>query len=200
MRRADPYAERGAQISDDGVYRYRLWRTWHPSRPRCAFVMLNPSTADGEIDDPTIRRCQTFARLWGFGALDVFNLYGLRATGPAVLRRFEGDAVGPQNDELLADYLISWAELWPDSWNVYMVEPGSDPQRPPMPQHPIVVCAWGAHGTWRHRDDEMYALLAQAHVYTHRLGLPIAGDGPRHPLYLRGDSIPLPYEHSPALS
>ncbi|SAL75871.1 hypothetical protein AWB68_04863 [Caballeronia choica] len=46
--------ERGAQLSDCGSYRYRLWREWDTSRPTLAFLMLNPSTADHLNDDPTI--------------------------------------------------------------------------------------------------------------------------------------------------
>ncbi len=51
--------ERGAQLSDCGAYRYRLWREWDTSCPTLAFLMLNPSTADHRVDDPTITRCLT---------------------------------------------------------------------------------------------------------------------------------------------
>ena len=52
----------GAMISADGQYRYRLWRTWDPSLHKLVWVMLNPSTADGQTDDPTIRRCISVAK------------------------------------------------------------------------------------------------------------------------------------------
>ena len=49
--------QRRALISDDGQYRYRLLRRWSDSeRASATFIMLNPSTADAEVDDPTIRR------------------------------------------------------------------------------------------------------------------------------------------------
>jgi len=44
--------------------------------------MLNPSTADANVDDPTIRRCIGFAKREGCGGLVVVNLYAYRATNP----------------------------------------------------------------------------------------------------------------------
>lgn len=64
------------------------------------FIMLNPSTADAEIDDPTIRRCMGFARRQGHAGIVVGNLYGLRATDPADLWRF-CDPRGPNNMDAL---------------------------------------------------------------------------------------------------
>jgi len=46
------------------------------------FIMLNPSTADDKEDDPTIRRCIGFAKSWGFGGIEVRNLFSIRATNP----------------------------------------------------------------------------------------------------------------------
>jgi len=86
----------GATFSRDRRYRYRLWRRWDRSRPAVAFVMLNPSTADARRDDPTIRRCIGFARAWGFGGVDVVNLFAYRATDPRELLRV-ADPVGPRN-------------------------------------------------------------------------------------------------------
>lgn len=79
----------------EGPYRYSLLRAWGEG-PRCVFVMLNPSTADAERDDPTIRRCLGFARRLGCGSLVVVNLYAWRATDPAELRRAP-DPFGPHN-------------------------------------------------------------------------------------------------------
>src|SRR5690349_3088795 len=84
-----------------GRYRYRLWRCWLPGAATAVWVMLNPSTADDVRDDATIRRCLALTRAWGFGALEVVNLYGLRATDPAALR-VARDPVGPDNDEAVA--------------------------------------------------------------------------------------------------
>jgi hypothetical protein len=90
----------GATFSADRRYRYRLWRRWDRSRSVVLFVMLNPSTADGRRDDPTIRRCIGFARAWGFGGVEVVNLFAYRATDPRELGRV-GDPVGPHNDRYI---------------------------------------------------------------------------------------------------
>lgn len=77
---------KGAIISDCEMYRYQLWRTWNDDLPKVMFIMLNPSIADASIDDPTIRRCISFAKSWGFGGLFVGNLYAYRATNPKELK------------------------------------------------------------------------------------------------------------------
>lgn len=85
-----------AAFSECGQYRYELTRRWGAG-PVATFIMLNPSTADAEQDDPTIRRCVGYARRWGCGALVVVNLYAYRATSPADLWT-ASDPVGPDND------------------------------------------------------------------------------------------------------
>ncbi len=122
----------GAVFDRSGRYRYRLWRRWADGGEVVAFVMLNPSTADGERDDATIRRCAGFARAWGFAAMTVVNLFALRATDPARLRRAR-DPVGPGNDRHIAEAAA-----------------GAD----------ALVIAWGAHGALGGRDRAVLALLA----------------------------------------
>lgn len=89
-----------AVLSEDGVYRYELYRRWADSTRPVLWVMLNPSTADAEIDDPTIRRIIGFSQSWGFQAAIVCNLFALRATNPQALRT-HSDPVGPDNDDHL---------------------------------------------------------------------------------------------------
>lgn len=156
-------ATRSAVISGDGLYRYRLERRWAPGFTAC-WVMLNPSTADADTDDPTLRRIQGFSRRMGFGRAVVVNLYAYRATEPRDLWRAV-DPVGPDNDEHLRDALAG---------------------------HEVVV-AWGAHARpdrvarflQIHRDAPGAGRL-------HALALTSAGQ-PRHPLYLRGDLTPKPW-------
>lgn len=150
----------GAALSHDGRYRYRLWRTWDESAPPLVFAMLNPSTADAEVDDPTIRRCIGFAKRDGFGGIEVVNLYAYRATKPADLWR-TGDPIGPDNDRTLRD--------------VFEAAAGAG-----FP----VVAAWGANA----KPSRVSWVRSMPHAEVlHHLGLTDKG-APRHPLYLRGDS------------
>lgn len=84
-----------------GDYRYRLTRVWDPTLPTITFVLLNPSTADAEHLDPTLRRCVGFAQRDGFGGMVILNLYAFRSTNPKVMRA-AADPVGPENDRVLA--------------------------------------------------------------------------------------------------
>lgn len=93
--------KKGAVISSDQLYRYRLWRIWNDSLKKLLFIMLNPSTADADLDDPTIRRCIGFAVDLGYGGLEVVNLYGFRATDPKDMLRAV-DPIGERNDEFIA--------------------------------------------------------------------------------------------------
>ena len=81
-------------------YRYHLAPCWGLSTKRCAFLMVNPSDADEEDNDPTIRSCIRIARGWGFGAIDVFNLFAMVSAHPTDLLDAE-DPIGPENDRYL---------------------------------------------------------------------------------------------------
>ena len=72
----------GAEISDCGKCRWQLWRIWDDSKPKILWIMHNPSTADAEKDDPTIRRIINFSKSWGFGGLYVGNVFPYRSTNP----------------------------------------------------------------------------------------------------------------------
>lgn len=81
----EPKPKKHAIISDCKKYRFALHREWDDSKPTAMFIMLNPSTADAEKDDPTIRRCMSFAKSWGYGGIIVCNLFPFRATNPKEL-------------------------------------------------------------------------------------------------------------------
>lgn len=95
-----PASARGAaSISACGTYRWTLERRW-ADLPFVLWIMLNPSTADGGVDDPTVRRCIGFSKAWGYGGLTIANLYAARTPYPEALRALR-DPVGPDNDDTL---------------------------------------------------------------------------------------------------
>lgn len=70
-----PQVNSGAQFSPDRMHRLKLWRIWDESLPLVMFVGLNPSTANENEADPTIRRVIGFAKSWGFGGVYMMNLF-----------------------------------------------------------------------------------------------------------------------------
>lgn len=113
------------------TYRYQLWRRWGPGKA-CAFIGLNPSTADETKDDPTIRRCIKFAQTWGYGSLCMVNLFAYRATDPEVMKQQE-DPIGPDNDSYMA-----------------MARGDCD----------LMVAAWGKHGDHMGRGGQVFSNFA----------------------------------------
>jgi hypothetical protein len=114
-------------------YRYALWRIWGDEANFVQFVGLNPSTADENLDDPTIRRCVQFAKDWGFEALCMTNLFAFRATDPKNMKATEAP-VGPQNDVWLKEVSR---------------EAGT------------VIACWGAQGDFLGRDLEVSTLIPE---------------------------------------
>ena len=165
------YVDKGAKFSTCERYRYRLWRQWQPqiSQPLqgervtresslphvCVFVGLNPSTADGERDDPTIRRCVGFAKALGCDRVEIVNLFAFRATKPQTMQAAR-EPVGAQNNAAIeavckkANYCIA---------------------------------AWGVRGGFEGRDRVVCQMLSGLRIPLYCLGL-TKGGFPKHPLYL----------------
>lgn len=152
-----------ATISPCGKYRYALSRTWDSALPKMGFVMLNPSIADADIDDPTIRKCVGFAKRGSCGGINVVNLFAFRSTDPADLRK-AGYPVGPDNDAYIESAMLE-----------------SD----------FVVCAWGANARQLARPEQVLALLRRINVQPLALRV-LAGDVPAHPLMLPYTCSPQP--------
>lgn len=149
--------ESGAWISDDELYRYRLWRRWGEGQTM-VWVMLNPSTADATEDDATIRRCIGFAKREGCGGIEVVNRYALRATNPKHLLDHP-DPEGPLN---------------PVGWAHSAIYDFDSPEA-------LVVFAWGA---FAHADlPTSKALTGYAGPLPFCLGTTQDG-APCHPLRL----------------
>jgi hypothetical protein len=150
-----------AVISEDGLYRYVLNRRWD-ERPVMPWVMLNPSTADHQVNDPTINRCCQFARRENCGGICVLNEYALRTPDPAGLRTHP-DPAGPENDKWLAGL----GELAALAYHL-------DGEK----TFPVVV-AWGANPLAAARAPRVMELLRNTPVVC--LGVTASG-APKHPL------------------
>lgn len=126
--------------------------------------MLNPSAATEMVLDPTITRCVTFAKDWGYGALEVVNIFAYRATKPTDMKAFHSPIGDANNDAITS--AASAADL--------------------------VVAAWGTHGAHLGRGRQVQGLFADSGSAVHLLRLTKRGH-PGHPLYVRGDTKPTPW-------
>lgn len=149
--------QRGAVLSGDGQYRYRLWRIWDDLAPIMVWVLLNPSTADADVDDPTLRKCIGFARAHKHGGVILVNLFAYRATNPKELPKVS-DPVGPENDQHL---------LWAVN----------------APILATVVAAWGADRFARTQATRVRVML-RAQRPLQCFGQSPKSRTPNHPLYL----------------
>ena len=125
-----------ADFGDNGRYRYSLTRQWGDrgiSGDGLLWVMLNPSTATADRNDPTLRKIIGFTKRLGNKRLRVVNLYGLVATKPADLYRAE-DPVGPENDAHIA-LSSSSRSVRPPTTRTRR-SPPSPPRRPPRSSSP----------------------------------------------------------------
>lgn len=153
-----------AIISDDGLYRYELWRELGGDGPIIGWCLHNPSTADGEQDDPTSRRGIAFSQSWGACRMVFINPWAGRATKKSDLWKMR-DPVGPDNDKHIATVARECAE-----------------------SGGFVVLAWGAiNDRQKPRIRTVKALIAATGCEIRALGFTDAGH-PRHPLYLRSDT------------
>ena len=145
-------SESGAIFSSDRRHRYLLWRQWSNPKSLVLFIGLNPSTADETLDDPTIRRCKSFALNWGASGFMIANLFAFRATFPSDLRLAESP-IGLDNDGWIGAASIC--------------------------AHRTIAC-WGNHGTHRNRASEVlpqlvnpqFLSMTKANQPSHPLYLP----------------------------
>ncbi len=158
-----------ASLSSDGCYRWWLRRCLGTGEGCLFFLGLNPSRADAQRDDPTLRRLIGFTRQWGYRELLVLNLFARMSPSPAALLRVK-DPIGAQNDVILHRWLTHWSRT-----------PGMD-----------LWCGWGVNGARRDRAqmvlDAIQRLLPERRRCVpdspHPLMLgPTASGQPRHPLY-----------------
>ena len=176
MKKTKKYTSISAVLSEDLRYRYTLVREWDPAKLKVTFLMVNPSTADHQIDDATIRKCVGFADAWGYGGIIVVNLFALRSREPKALLTAD-DPIGPDNDAHLLERVSA---------------PG-----------PFVV-AWGCDDTLKRRKllmDRRDSVLARLQEVRPGeilcLGTTMGG-APKHPLMLAYTTPLVPY-HIPTV-
>jgi hypothetical protein len=159
---------RTATVSPGGGYRYQLTRRWEQHGPDALWIMLNPSTADGAVDDPTIRRCRTFSKREGCAGMVIVNLFAARATDPGALTHTR-DPDGPENDRYLRAHL----------------DPGHSSVT-------VAIAAWGSHPLTGPAGRDV---VSRADALGRELWcLGTTKDGsPRHPLYVRADQPLVPF-------
>lgn len=163
-----PAIDGAAVFSRCLAYRYALSRRWGTEaiKRSVVFVMLNPSTASENIDDPTVRKCIGFAKRWGYPQLDIVNLFAWRSTEPAMLLRIE-DPVGRENDKWIANYTSNLLDL--------------------------IVVAWGGNGDLhRERVDQVVKLINRPVMC---VGTTQSGQ-PRHPLMVSYSTVARPWSTS----
>lgn len=155
-----------AIFSPDKLYRYRLTRTWGRTGTFLTWILCNPSTADAEKNDATMRRCIGFSMNAGYGGMVVLNMWAYRSTIKNALIA-AADPVGPENDK-------------------YILEATKDAQ--------MVVCAWGVpHWRLRDRHYQVLQLIADRNVALLKI---TASGFPEHPLYLPANLKPRPWKRA----
>lgn len=149
--------EKNAVFDNDKVYRYSLIRKWNDNGIKIVWIMLNPSTADENIDDPTIRRCIGFSKIWGAGEIEIVNLFAYRSTNPKQLYSY-ADSIGKENDLFILDSIKKANKI---------------------------IIAWGSHGSLLKRSE--YVILNLLKDYHKKIFfLKKLKDGePGHPLYIK---------------
>lgn len=169
---------RDAVFSDDRTYRYALTVTWNVELPKVCFIGLNPSTADEQNDDPTLRRVKRFAKDWGFGGLWMVNLFALRSTDPSALVR-HNSPVSEQDGGIRWRSVEGRVLLPRNDFYLWTAHNGSA----------LTIAAWGTKGTLNGRDAQVKALLGNLSC----LRRTKAGH-PEHPLYIPAHTKPIEFQ------
>lgn len=129
------------------------------------FLMLNPSTATEEQNDPTVRKCIKFARRFGGDVLTVVNIFDWRDTHPKAMKR-AAEPEGPAADAAIIGACLG--------------------------AH-LVIAAWGRNGDHQKRGARVREMLRELGVALHWLRdprLPDVDEDPLHPLYLYDGCVP----------
>ena len=139
------------------------------------FIGLNPSMAEANVDDPTCRREVEFARDWGYTRYSKANVIPYRATSPKDLSHV-GDMEGDEWQAAVERNVGEIRRLAAESGKVVLAYgrlPANAPTR-------CIQALNDALSAARESAPESESLFC--------FGLNKDGS-PKHPLYLRRDSI-----------
>lgn len=95
----------GADFSNCGKYRYRLWRIWNDSLPKAMCIGLNPSTANASKNDNTINILIRVLSTLGYGGFYMMNCFAYITSDPKLLQH------NPMSDEWNNNVLTVTASL-----------------------------------------------------------------------------------------
>ncbi|MGN7300360.1 DUF1643 domain-containing protein [Ferdinandcohnia sp. SAFN-114] len=156
--------KRRAIFDPSRTYRYSMSRIWDESKKKIVFIMLNPSIANETADDNTTKKCITFAKKFGYGSLEIINLFAYVATDYNELKNLSREvAIGKEN----IDYIIRAVN-------------SADK----------IVAAWGENGTIHQRNKDIENLLRGYDIDC----LKVTARGfPSHPLFLSYKCELIPY-------
>lgn len=164
--------ESKAEFSFCKRWRYSLTRTFEKGAGTINFIMLNPSTADEDYNDPTVARCERLAIELGFERMVITNLFAYRATDPKAMladSRAGVEVIGGRRNDAAIMHAAAQASK--------------------------IVCAWGNHGAHLERSRQVIEMLRPYAERLHYLEINQSGE-PKHPLYISGDTMPTLWEAS----
>ena len=199
---------RGAVLSDCGRFRYVLWerlaKTWFDGKPDqldveaerarrgftrwICWVMLNPSTADAQVDDPTIRKVRGFTERLGYDGFLVVNRFAWRTTDPRELCRVRPGPHGAELGPALFAGRRIHAAAEGDRNDEWVARAAEASRR--------IICAWGVHGgEYPHKFMGVLRGLAEDQCRSlYALKISEASRTPTHPLYLPYDLKPIAWK------
>lgn len=152
--------KKGANFSQDRNYRYSLWRIWDETKPLVMFIGLNPSTANEDENDPTIRSVERISKHNGYGGFYMMNCWAYVSTDPEKLRD--------------------------QRWNEGVCQWNDDTLTVTKSKCKDVVFAWGSFPIVKEtgRDKELIEMFPNAKA------LHINKNGsPKHPLYCKTETV-----------
>ena len=180
--------ERSADISADGRLRWTLARDWsgggsasitallHPKEyveRSVLWIMLNPSTADASVDDPTIKNIIERTHNWGFGKLVVVNLYPIRSSSPSVAKGYAQTSVFRGEREQNGRRIRNEAR-----------------------RASLVVAAWGSSPFAVDMGQRVWSMLNGCRIDLYCIGTTKSG-APKHPLARGANRVPVNIHYQP---